>query len=262
MGCFASKLDRDLSPPDEYPYGTAAVSQQNMPAWGASAATPHYLSWPHQGGQSDADSSCSTQFSGLYDCPQSRNRPFWIPEMNHEYEAPVRGLQFQASSSQEIAYEVTARGIDQLKGVVYPDHVFDNLSHDMHILDIGAGKGKFVRDLRSLGFRNARGIDKEEKSSQVLRVDITNLDSNSYGQKLDRIFSSWSLFTYKEPMDMQEESLRKMANWLKPGGKIYLGPVDGDRIGSLIGRIPQLEKTNSGHLFSSSDQQWVELSLT
>ncbi|WP_367144286.1 class I SAM-dependent methyltransferase [Pantoea stewartii] len=178
-----------------------------------------------------------------------------------ESSTPVPSMQSQYEPGKELNYEVTGRGVNKLIGVIYPHSILENMTRDMHVLDVGAGKGEFVRGLQRLGFKNTRGIDKEEASPGVFRVDIANLDAEHYKEKMDRIFSSWSIFTYKESPDLQRESLQKMAHWLKPGGQIYIGPVDASHIDNLLEQVPHLVKSDSGTLFGSDDHHWIELKL-
>lgn len=164
----------------------------------------------------------------------------------------------------DIYYRVDPRGFVELtnKGREKNDYflhsaTWDNLmetpaSRRPHItiFDVGAGRGAMVDQLRTMGF-NAFGIDKFQHGTNILQHDIAQLTSDTYRNQFDYITSVWSVFSYDDTPDsclhdpdntlqFQRESLQKMADWLKPGGKILVSPVRESRFLQVLEDVPSL----------------------
>lgn len=152
------------------------------------------------------------------------------------------------------SYHVSHRGYGEIAGY-YPDWVLGQwekkdgiltqvkegiLKKNDAILDVGAGDGQFVKDLEGEKFTNLTAFDKNVENKHVKKIDIKDLTESSYARQFDHIFSTWSIFTYDESQRFQYECLKKMAAWLKPGGRIYLSPVNKDRIEEFVREIPGL----------------------
>src|SRR5690349_12794030 len=79
----------------------------------------------------------------------------------------------------DVTYAITGRNYETLQREAYPLHYLNDLTPDMRILDIGAGDGSFVEDLRKMGFSKAEGIDINEvlpDKPYFKKVAIENAD--------------------------------------------------------------------------------------
>jgi len=142
-------------------------------------------------------------------------------------------LKFCGNDSDEFDYPVSGRGLQELLSLTFPESLLskdeiDTWDKDESILDVCAGQGQLIKDFRGKDFKfnNLQGFDKSEKRGEHIPYgDIRQMTSTTY-QNLDRIFCTWAIFSVGgENREMKQATLRKMAAWLKPGGKIYLGPL-------------------------------------
>jgi len=115
-------------------------------------------------------------------------------------------------------------------------------------LDIGSGKGKFVRDLKKLGYTNATGINNQvvdPHNPNVMAIDLDEMPIDTFDNEYHLITSSFSVFApiYNNLVSTQKKAdyLTKMANWLVPGGSIFLVPVDTRKIYEIL----ELEKQSN-----------------
>lgn len=193
----------------------------------------------------------------------SPNKPYDKTRLDRKNSVPqFRGRDIFTSSAKSSYdhpwYVVSDRDYGSV-GKFYPDWVLANLQPHEAILDVGAGKGNFINDLFKKKFKKVTGIDKSEESfinvteipkklrdKHLRQIDISELDKKTYANTFNHIFCTYSLFTYEEPQEFQQECLEKMAHWLKPGGKIYLSPVRAYLIEDIAREIPGLKIFDSG----------------
>jgi ubiquinone/menaquinone biosynthesis C-methylase UbiE len=152
--------------------------------------------------------------------------------------------------SGKIPYAITGRNYKYLeKEKIYPPEVFRSLTKNMHILDIGTGDGSFISDLQKEGYQYARGIDIGHalpKDKPFLK-QVSVADFKCPDNSLDRIFSSYSIFCYPESSAFRLAILKKMCNWLKPGGEIHLAALESTtELKQLIAQIPELRVGTEG----------------
>lgn len=155
--------------------------------------------------------------------PLIRRQHYWhhlgsdpFPEQRQWYKKTNRGLKILVGS-------LSPADVD----TAYPKRILNEIGPGMRVLDVGCGYGQFVRDLRARGI-NAIGVDPQDelpKAPYLINADLqnANFDNGSF----DAILSAHSIFNYNESSEFRLAALRKMAELLKPGGKIYLGTVLG-----------------------------------
>lgn len=153
----------------------------------------------------------------------------------------------------------------------YPDSFFD-LSDlkDKDVLDVGTGGGAMVIEMKALGI-NATGIDishtqifdKYPAFFKVLDASNTKLPNSS----LDRIYSSWSIFTYGEDFNFKVKVMNELKRVLKNGGNIRLGRVnlrEIKKIAKVVGglKVTKTPPKNFKQIFRPAtlwDPSWIEL---
>jgi SAM-dependent methyltransferase len=134
---------------------------------------------------------------------------------------------------------------------LYPPQVWNKVETDDLILDIGTGEGNLIYLLRKDGHSHAYGIDKARGADRltpntpILQLDLQEAPANLF-RNVDHIFSTWSLFTYPETLQFKQQALKKLAGWLRPGGKIYLTPVNPIEVENWLKAVPELTLSEIG----------------
>jgi SAM-dependent methyltransferase len=105
------------------------------------------------------------------------------------------------------------------------------LSPGARTLDFGAGSGEFValmldRDHDAHGFEPGETYAKHARERLGERIRHTNWQDASYGPEFDLV----TCFHVLEHLSTPIAALERMAQWLKPGGRIYL-------------EVPEMEST-------------------
>jgi ubiquinone/menaquinone biosynthesis C-methylase UbiE len=160
----------------------------------------------------------------------------------------------------EVPYSVTNRGYDILQRTTYPARYLDDLTPDMRILDVGTGDGHFVEDLQEKGFTGAEGIDiadvmpEDKPYLKQVAFEDTQYPENTF----DRIFVSYSIFSYPESSEFQQQALEKIAAILKPGGQLQVAPLPSvSAFKLLVAKVPNLKVSDEGF-----NQSYLQITKT
>ena len=97
-------------------------------------------------------------------------------------------------------------------------------SHDPRLLDVGAGRGRFVASARAAGY-DAEGVEPTERgviAARALGVELRQArleDTAVAPESLDAI-TAWHVL---EHLDDPAGAVGRMAGWLRPGGVLLIG---------------------------------------
>ena len=139
----------------------------------------------------------------------------------------------------KISYDVSNRDYQKLIDEKYYPMDFldiDSLKNKK-VLDVGSGRGAFVRALKKKGI-DIIGIDKSLEKDVVYDESVicANAQSMPFKQDLfDFIYSTWSILTYSsESKEIKLNVIKEMTRVLKPNGRIRLSPIEPTKIIKLI----------------------------
>lgn len=161
-------------------------------------------------------------------------------------------------------YLQTSRSMnDLISELSYPENFFKDL-RSKKVLDVGTGRGELVLDMKELLGANAIGIDIAptpvfEKYPELFVV-ADAADTKFPDWNFDRIFSSWSIFSFRQDSkNFQIKVLKELKRILKIDGKIRLGAVDVNYIQKIARKVRGLKPTEIEISRVNSGHGWVEL---
>lgn len=186
-----------------------------------------------------------------------------------------------------VPYDITTRGIRHLKWSFPAELVDIDSLRGCRVLDIGIGKGQFLKDLIKNNI-DAIGIDKQSYKRSWFYTLFPWLMPKRTGwvganachlpfrdEAFDVMYSTWSLFFrvyfLNENPKLLIAALQEMYRVLCPGGKIRLAPVCRTEIFELIqqaqlqGKLAPSQfdnkvwKTDEGYLLQKKRPYWIEL---
>lgn len=168
----------------------------------------------------------------------------------------IAGKSLEKITSSNVRYDQTDRNMRSMIGeAIYPEKFFSAKEiKDKKVLDVGTGRGSFVLDLNKLGAK-AIGIDIQPAANFYKYPDLfkvadatnTNFPANTF----DTIYSSCSIFFYREPFDFKVKALNELKRIAKVGGKIRIGA-------SLTKEMKEIAKSVSGlKITDSSDKNYL-----
>jgi SAM-dependent methyltransferase len=96
------------------------------------------------------------------------------------------------------------------------------------LLDVGAGRGRFVAYARSRGW-DARGIEPSPRSSAP-HVEAVALEDASFAQ-----LGAVTLWHVLEHVEDPRAALERIRGWLRPGGALLVGVPDLDSLQARVG---------------------------
>ncbi len=140
---------------------------------------------------------------------------------------------------------------------------FSELSRK-RILDIGAGDGSFVQELRALRL-DAIGVDIHLTPEQRLQSHFFEADALTLpfaDQSIDVIYSTYSIVStmYAPASDAGLTAcLLEFKRVLRTGGKMRLAPVEVERFPRVASQIPGLKVTRAENLSSYSQSITIEI---
>lgn len=98
------------------------------------------------------------------------------------------------------------------------------------LLDVGAGRGRFVASARAAGW-DARGIEPSRRSSAAHVAPVGIEEADVEPGSLDAI----TLWHVLEHVDDPAQALERLHGWLKPGGVLLVGVPNLDSVQARIG---------------------------
>jgi len=125
-----------------------------------------------------------------------------------------------------------------------PDDLQSSAMQGEIVVDAGCGsQAIWARQLRSENIQSFAidlAVDPTLNLPYVFQGDMRQIDFVAPGT-VDRIFSTWSLLSYRRPTEFKIQALQKFEELLKQGGLTHLSPVDPFEIERLLAEVPQLE---------------------
>lgn len=97
------------------------------------------------------------------------------------------------------------------------------------LLDVGAGRGRFVAYARAHGFADARGIEPSSRSSAP-HVDAVALEDAAFAD-----LGAITLWHVLEHVEDPAAALARLRGWLRPGGALLVGVPDLDSLQARVG---------------------------
>jgi SAM-dependent methyltransferase len=97
------------------------------------------------------------------------------------------------------------------------------------LLDVGAGKGRFVAYARSHGYPDATGIEPSPRAAAP-DVEPLALEDAAFAD-----LGAITLWHVLEHVEDPEAALRRLRAWLRPGGTLLVGVPDLDSLQARIG---------------------------
>lgn len=173
-------------------------------------------------------------------------------------------ITFSTTTGQKFGHQLRGKSINEVfqtfiydfPGEKHIQYMYKQLK-GKRVLDIGTGRGQFVKDLRLLGI-DAIGTELvlTSKSHYLLKDDILNshLPLNSF----DYIISTSGIFTYAQyEKDIIIKAFQNISRIIKKDGIVAIGPIDYkmykeyqkdiERLGFKFKR--RKSKKSFGHLF-------------
>ena len=97
------------------------------------------------------------------------------------------------------------------------------------LLDVGAGRGRFVAYARAHGFPDARGIEPSSRSSAP-HVDAVALEDAAFAD-----LGAITLWHVLEHVEDPAAALERLRGWLRPQGSLLVGVPDLDSLQARVG---------------------------
>ncbi len=97
------------------------------------------------------------------------------------------------------------------------------------LLDVGAGRGRFVAHARAHGFPDALGIEPSPRSSAA-HVEAVSLEAATFAD-----LGAITLWHVLEHVEDPAAALAQLRGWLRPGGALLVGVPDLDSLQARVG---------------------------